>query len=106
MAKLQKPKHHIFVCASFRTKGEAQGVCNKKHSQSLIQYLESELVERGMDDVLVSSTGCLKLCEHGPVMMIYPDNFWYGEVNEEAIDEILDALESGNPAEDYLFAQK
>ncbi len=104
MGKLQKPKHHIFVCASFRTKGEAQGVCNRKNSTSLIQYLESELVDRGLDDVLVSSTGCLKLCERGPVMMIYPDNYWYGEVDEEAIDEILDALEEGQPAQEYLFA--
>ncbi len=104
MGKLQKPKHHIFVCASFRTKGEAQGVCNRKNSTSLIQYLESELVDRGLDDVLVSSTGCLKLCDRGPVMMIYPDNYWYGEVDEEAIDEILDALEEGQPAQEYLFA--
>lgn len=104
MGKLNKPKHHIFVCASFRTKGEAQGVCNRKNSTSLIQYLESELVDRGLDDVLVSSTGCLKLCDRGPVMMIYPDNYWYGEVDEEAIDEILDALEEGQPAQEYLFA--
>jgi (2Fe-2S) ferredoxin len=112
MGKLQKPKHHIFVCASFRTKGEAQGVCNRKNSTSLIQYLESELVDRGLDDVLVSSTGCLKLCglaervlpQRGPVMMIYPDNYWYGEVDEEAIDEILDALEEGQPGKEYLFA--
>ncbi|MBE9169380.1 (2Fe-2S) ferredoxin domain-containing protein [Pleurocapsales cyanobacterium LEGE 06147] len=101
---MQKPKHHIFVCASFRTKGEAQGICNRKNSTSLIQYLESELVDRGLDDVLVSSTGCMKLCDRGPVMMIYPDNYWYGEVDEEAIDEILDALEEGQPAKEYLFA--
>jgi len=103
MGKLKKPDHHIFVCASFRSKGEAQGVCNKKHAQSLMQYLEGELVDRGLN-VLVSSTGCMKLCDRGPVMMIYPDNYWYGEVNEEAIDDILDALEEGEAAEDYLFA--
>ena len=60
--------------------------------------------DRGLDDVLVSPTGCLKLCEKGPVMMVYPDNYWYGEVDEDAINTILDALEEGKPAEDYLFA--
>ncbi|OKH25202.1 ferredoxin [Hydrococcus rivularis NIES-593] len=105
MVKLTKPKHHIFVCASFRMKGDAQGVCGRKGAVPLIQYLESELSDRGLDDVLVSSTGCLKLCDHGPVMMIYPDNYWYGEVDEAAIDEILDALEEGKAAEDYLFAK-
>ncbi|NEO25514.1 MAG: (2Fe-2S) ferredoxin domain-containing protein [Kamptonema sp. SIO4C4] len=104
MSKLQKPKHHIFVCASFRAGGDAQGVCDRKHAKSLIQYLENEIVDRGLDDVLISSTGCLKLCNHGPVMMVYPDNYWYGEVDEDAIDEILDALEEGEPAADYLFA--
>lgn len=100
---MKKPSHHIFVCSSFRVNGEAKGVCQKKDSGSLIQYLEDEISDRGLD-ALVSTTGCLNLCNNGPVMMIYPDNYWYKEVNEEAIDEILDALEDGEPAEDYLFA--
>ncbi|MEQ8969093.1 MAG: (2Fe-2S) ferredoxin domain-containing protein [Coleofasciculus sp. C1-SOL-03] len=99
---MQKPEHHIFVCSSFRVNGNAQGVCQKKDSTTLIQYLESEITDRGLD-ALVSSTGCMNLCNNGPVMMVYPDNYWYGNVDEEAIDEILDALEDGKPAEDYLF---
>ncbi|MEQ9486839.1 (2Fe-2S) ferredoxin domain-containing protein [Coleofasciculus sp. F4-SAH-05] len=99
---MQKPEHHIFVCSSFRVNGDAKGVCQKKDSTTLIQYLESEITDRGLD-ALVSSTGCMNLCNNGPVMMVYPDNYWYGNVDEEAIDEILDALEDGKPAEDYLF---
>jgi len=99
---MQKPEHHIFVCSSFRVNGNAKGVCQKKDSTTLIQYLESEITDRGLD-ALVSSTGCMNLCNNGPVMMVYPDNYWYGNVDEEAIDEILDALEDGKPAEDYLF---
>ncbi len=99
---MQKPEHHIFVCSSFRVNGNAKGVCQKKDSTTLIQYLESEITDRGLD-ALVSSTGCMNLCNNGPVMMVYPDNYWYGNVDEEAIDEILDALEDGKPAKDYLF---
>ncbi|MEQ9356231.1 (2Fe-2S) ferredoxin domain-containing protein [Coleofasciculus chthonoplastes] len=99
---MQKPEHHIFVCSSFRVNGDAKGVCQKKDSTTLIQYLESEITDRGLD-ALVSSTGCMNLCNNGPVMMVYPDNYWYGNVDEEAIDEILDALEDGKPAEDYIF---
>ncbi|MEQ9001260.1 MAG: (2Fe-2S) ferredoxin domain-containing protein [Coleofasciculus sp. B1-GNL1-01] len=99
---MQKPEHHIFVCSSFRVNGNAKGVCQNKDSTTLIQYLESEITDRGLD-ALVSSTGCMNLCNNGPVMMVYPDNYWYGNVDEEAIDEILDALEDGKPAEDYLF---
>ncbi len=101
---MKKPEHHIFVCASFRMSGTPQGVCNKKGAPSLLQYLENELSDRGMDNVSVSMTGCLKICDKGPVMVVYPQNSWYGEVNESKIDEILDALEEGNPVEKYLIS--
>ena len=40
----------------------------------------------------------------GPVMVIYPENQWYGNVtSEDAIDEILDALEEGETAIEYLL---
>jgi (2Fe-2S) ferredoxin len=104
---MKKPKHHIFVCGSFRASGgEGQGVCSKKNSMQLLQYLERELSDRGMADVLVSSTGCLKVCDRGPAMVIYPENWWYGKVESEAaVDEIIDALEEGKPAEIYLIAE-
>jgi len=101
---MKKPEHHIFVCGSFRVSGEAQGICNKKGSMGLLQYLENELSDRGLSDVAVSSTGCLKVCDRGPAMVIYPGNWWYGRIeSESAIDEILDALESGVPASKYFI---
>lgn len=101
---MKKPKHHIFVCGSFRANGAPQGVCNKKNSLQLLQYLEQELSDRGMTDVSISSTGCLKLCDMGPAMVIYPQSWWYGRVETEAaVDEIIDALEEGRPAAQYLL---
>jgi (2Fe-2S) ferredoxin len=100
---MQKPDHHIFVCASFRGT-EAKGKCIKKESLQLIPYLEEQLVDRGIN-AMVSSTGCLKLCEEGPVMVIYPQASWYrGITSEDAVDEILDALENGEIARKYLLA--
>jgi (2Fe-2S) ferredoxin len=99
---MEKPSHHIFVCASFRTAGSAQGACHKKDSNSLLQYLETELSDRDMNDVMISSTGCLNRCEHGPIMIVYPEGHWYGPVNEEKIDEVLDCLAEGTPAEGLL----
>jgi len=95
---MDKPKHHILLCASFRAQGTPQEICHKKESLSLIPYIESELADCGMTDVTVSATGCLNLCEKGPVLVIYPENFWYGEIDrEDKIDEILDALEDDPP---------
>ena len=101
---MNKPTHHIFVCGSFRPTG-AQGVCHKKESSALLQYFSQEAADRGLDGVMVSSTGCLKLCDHGPVVVVYPEGHWYGSVNEEAADAILDAIENDTVAEDYLISQ-
>jgi (2Fe-2S) ferredoxin len=99
---MKKPDHHILVCASFRGT-EAKGKCIKKESLQLIPYLEEELADRGLN-AMVSSTGCLKLCEEGPVMVVYPQGHWYrGVTGEDAVDEILDALEAGEIAEKYLL---
>jgi (2Fe-2S) ferredoxin len=99
---MEKPKHHIFVCGSFRTNGGTQGACSRKGSNLLLQYLQTELEDRDMLDVMVSSTGCLNRCEHGPVMVVYPEGHWYGEMNEDKIDAVLDALAEGKPAAGQL----
>ena len=97
-----KPTHHIFVCGSFRPTG-AQGVCHKKDSSALLQYIEQEAADRGLEGVMVSSTGCMKLCDNGHVVVVYPEGSWYGKVNEAAADAILDAIENGGVAEDFLL---
>ncbi|ACL03212.1 (2Fe-2S) ferredoxin domain-containing protein [Desulfatibacillum aliphaticivorans] len=100
---MEKPEHHIFVCASFRADGDAKGVCNKKGAVSLLPYIENEIIDRGLD-AQITSTGCMKACDHGPVMVIYPAGLWYGGVeSEDAVDEILDALEDGEVAESYAL---
>lgn len=98
---MKKPKHHILVCASFRGK-EPKGVCHAKGALGLLPYIEEEVIDRNLD-VLVSSTSCLKGCDDGPTLVVYPEGHWYGNVDEEAVDDILDALEQGGVAEGYLL---
>ena len=100
---MTKPTHHIFVCGSFRATG-AQGVCHKKESAQLLQYFAQEASDRGLDGVMVSSTGCMKVCDSGPVVIVYPQNVWYKQVNEEAADAILDAIENNTVAEEHVLA--
>jgi (2Fe-2S) ferredoxin len=100
---MEKPTYHILVCNSFRVGGDPRGVCNRKDAIDLLQLLESEIVDRGID-ALVSSTGCLKQCEQGPVVVVYPAGWWYPEVNSEKVEQILDALEQGQPAAELLAA--
>ena len=98
---MEKPEYHIFVCASFRAGGDLKGVCHKKGSIALMPYIENEILDRGLN-AQITSTGCMKACDYGPVMLIYPQGHWYGNVeSEDIVDEILDALEDGEIAEEY-----
>jgi (2Fe-2S) ferredoxin len=37
-------------------------------------------------------------------MVVHPNNYWFGAITEESIDEILDALENNEPAQKYMIA--
>jgi (2Fe-2S) ferredoxin len=100
---MQKPSRHILVCASFRATGAPQGICFNKGSTGLLQYLQEGLNDRGLDDVMISTTSCLKVCDRGPAMVVYPEGQWYGNITEDALEVILDALASNTVAEQYLI---
>ena len=100
---MKKPDYHILVCNSYRVAGEAKGYCNKAGASNYLQYISEECADRGLD-VVVSSTACLNVCSQGPIMVVHPNNFWYGGVDsEEKIDEILDALEEGEAFDELLI---
>ena len=61
--------------------------------------------DRGLD-LAVSSTGCLNLCAQGPIIVIHPENTWYGGITtEDQLDEILDALEESRVESKYVIAE-
>ena len=68
------------------------------------QAATAELADRGLDGISVTATGCLKACDRGPILVVYPDNVWYGGIEgEDQIDAVLDALEAGSIAEDLAL---
>ena len=96
---IEKPEYHFFICNSYRVSGEPQGVCNRKGAAGLLPYLETEILDRGLN-AQVTSCGCLKVCEKGPIMILYPQGAWFVEVDEAKVDAILDAIEAGAPTEE------
>jgi (2Fe-2S) ferredoxin len=54
-----------------------------------------EAQDRGLDDVMISSTGCMNVCDNGPVMVVYPENIWYKQATIQTAEAILDSLEEG-----------
>lgn len=102
---MKKPAFHILVCNSYRIAGGAQGACNRKNAPAMIQYLTEGAADRGLD-VAVSSTACLNVCAQGPIVVVHPQNVWYGGIeSEDAMDEILDAIENGTVADKYVISE-
>jgi (2Fe-2S) ferredoxin len=64
----------------------------------IVNTFIEEIEDRGLGgEVMVSNTGCLSLCEKGPVVVIYPDNIWYGGVTLDDVEEIINEhIEGGN----------
>ncbi|MDR3233291.1 MAG: (2Fe-2S) ferredoxin domain-containing protein [Planctomycetaceae bacterium] len=101
---MQKPSHHILVCNSFRMSGTPQGVCAKEGSGPLLQYLQEELDDHNLNDVAVACTSCLKVCDRGPIIVVHPENWWFGRMNsEEAVDAVIQSIEKGTPDPQYLI---
>lgn len=100
---MKKPDYMILVCNSYRVASDAKGACSKKNAIGLLQYITEGCSDRNIDAV-VTTSACLNVCTQGPIMVIQPSNYWYGEVNEDKIDTILDALAENKAINEYLIS--
>ena len=82
-AKVRKYRKHVFVCTS--------SDCSSYGSEEVLEILRHGIQERSLgDEIKLTKTGCLKECEDGPIVLIYPDGVWYSRVLPEDVDEIID----------------
>jgi (2Fe-2S) ferredoxin len=90
-------RHHVFVCT--QSKPEGLTSCPATGSLPVLQALERELILQNVDDdVQVTTSGCLGLCDDGPVMIVYPEGTWYRKVCEADVKEIVRShLKAGDP---------
>lgn len=98
------PKYHVFVCSSARPEG-AKGFCHQKGATSLIQKFMEEIDDRDLsNDVMVTSTGCFGICAKGPVVLVYPEGTWYGNVTPDDVERIVEEhFENGNKVADLII---
>ncbi|MFZ4056666.1 MAG: NADH-ubiquinone oxidoreductase-F iron-sulfur binding region domain-containing protein [Ferruginibacter sp.] len=84
-----KEKHHHFkkkVCVCCGTS------CMASNAEGVLQKLQQSLTENGLnDEVEASLTGCMGLCNQGPLVKVLPDNTIYQKVDTEKIDAVVKA---------------
>jgi (2Fe-2S) ferredoxin len=103
MPKFEK---HIFICGNQRPPGNPRGCCDPSGQAKLQRQFKQKLAERGLKGrVRANQSGCLDQCEHGPNVVIYPEQVWYGHVAEADVDEIVEShIIGGKPVQRLMLA--
>lgn len=116
-------QRHIFLCAQQsnpRCSTYEESKAAWRRLRSLTKSLEltsapppwrgdfsrpPELRRPGKGSVLRSKVDCLRVCEQGPIAVVYPDGVWYHSASGEVLDRIVrEHLAGGRPVEEYVFA--
>ena len=67
--------------------------------------VEAGDVEPGEGRLLRTKVDCLRVCEQGPIAVVYPDGTWYHSASGEVLQRIVDEhLIGGVPVEEFVFA--
>jgi (2Fe-2S) ferredoxin len=98
---------HIFVCCNRREPGHSRGCCDPDGSERLRECFKQELKRRGLGPLVrANKAGCLEQCEHGPTVVIYPQEIWYGHVRPEDVPRIVEeTVVGGRVLADLLIAE-
>lgn len=93
--------HHVFFCTNQRDDGRQS--CNQCDAKGARGYVKQRCKELGIHEagrVRINTAGCLDRCEHGPVLVVYPEETWYTYVDRHDLDEIIEQhLVGGQPVE-------
>ncbi len=93
-------QHHLFLCA---TPAKAK-CCSKDEGSKSWEFLKSIIHERKLP-FLRTKADCLRICNQGPILVVYPEGIWYHSCTPVVLARIIDEhLIGGIPVDEYIFS--